>query len=318
MHDRQTRAKKEKKSWIRTALDVLIIVCVAVLTFAVFKLTSVKSENQEKNNPDVVEGNNDDDEDDGKINLNPVIGAWMSSTMKDTKQAVAIYDLDNDKMVGELNINETFPMESLYKLPVVFEGYKRVDNGSLDGDAESAGGHTVRQCLDLAIRESNSACAEDILAKLGGEAQMDAIVQRDWGLQKTSISNLETTADDMIRMLKRVFEHKDLSQTSWKQLQDSMLNQPPVENQELCNGACDFRQGLPAGFTQGTKVYDKVGWRLNGTMWMSYNDTALLEFPDDNRNFAIVILTQLYASSDKISELGKLTEEAILAYLRYE
>lgn len=313
--------KKGERNTLKTVLDVFIIIMVAIVTFIVFKMTTVKTENQERNNPEVVsETATEDKEEEEKIDLAPVISSWMNYTMTDTKQAVVVYDLDNDRVLGELNADQVFQMESLYKLLVVYEGYRRIENGSLNPDEESVGGKTVLQCLDLAIRESNSDCAENILEKLGGEAALDQVVQREWGLQKTSVSELDTTANDMIKMLKIVFQSKGVGEGNAKRLKDSMLNQGSLGGEAMCEkNDCDLRQGLPRGFSDvSSKVYDKVGWRWDGGTWLNFNDVAIVEYPQYKRNFAIVVLTSLFGSKDKITELGGLVDEALLAYLRYE
>ena len=70
------------------------------------------------------------------IDFQPTVEAWVNS-VGGTK-GIVIYDLDLDKVVGYYNPHVNFATASLYKLFVVYEGYRRVQNGTWDGD-ERAG-----------------------------------------------------------------------------------------------------------------------------------------------------------------------------------
>lgn len=314
--------KKEKKRKAKASLilDVLVVLLVAGATFAMFKLTSVKPENTEKNNPEVVAENVEDDEDDTpkEMTLQPVINSWYSTFSRETEKGIMIYDLDNEKVIGALDEDKEFDMASVYKLLVIYEGYKRVELGDLSESGESYGGMTVGECLDKAIRESHSGCAENLLTKIGGEAEMDRIIRDNYGLEHTSVTSLSTTASDMVNFLKILYKHKEISEASYARLADSMLNQPKTESEDCEGGVCDYRAGLPAGFDNEAKVYNKVGWGWNGIHWLPWNDVALVEFPKQNRHFAIAFLSTKFPTIDKVTELGKLIEEAILAYFEYE
>jgi hypothetical protein len=77
---------------------------------------------------------------------------------------------------------------------------------------------------------------------------------------------------------------------------DSFLNQPKTEY--------DWRQGLPRGFSRA-KVYNKVGWDYNpnGRYWNIYHDAAIVEFPEENRHFIVVVMTS-QVPYQRITELG--------------
>lgn len=85
-----------------------------------------------------------------------------------------------------------------------------------------------------------------------------------------------------------------------------MLNQPAT--------TYNWRQGLPSGFSENVKVYNKVGWlSLDGRSWKYYHDTAFLEFTNTNRHFLVVALTENVDSS-KLVELGKTLESTLSTY----
>ena len=145
-----SRPMKQKKGKLPLVLDILVVLLVAGATFAMFKLTNVKPENQEKNNPEVVSAKSLDDsgdeDEEAKIDLNPIITNWLGTFSRDVKKSVMVYDLDKDEVVGNFEENTEFETASVYKLFVAYEGYKRVDNGQWSSSDESFGGMTTLEC----------------------------------------------------------------------------------------------------------------------------------------------------------------------------
>ena len=70
----------------------------------------------------------------------------------------------------------------------------------------------------------------------------------------------------------------------------------------------NWRQGLPSGFSKAN-VYNKVGWDYNpdGGYWNIYHDAAIVEFPETNRHFIVVVMSNKVPFS-KITNLGKQIE----------
>ncbi|MBQ7802542.1 serine hydrolase [Candidatus Saccharibacteria bacterium] len=317
------RKKQHKKSkTFQTILDIVVIILVAGATYAMFKLTNVKPENQEVNNPSVVSSVSDEEpeapaETKTGINLQPVIDSWLSLSMQGAEFGVTIIDLEDGEVVGSVNIDRKFSTASVYKLFVAYEGYRRVENGEFGGEDAAYGGYTVNECLDLMIRESHSGCAENIAARIGWD-NLDYIIYNQYGLENTNISSFTSTPGDVADMLELFFRHKDFSNETYAKFLDSMLNQP-ISDPSLCGGGrCDWRQGLPKGFTRGTKVYNKVGWDYNGAFWVIYNDAAILEFPEQNRHFAVAVMSERLSNVNSIVQFGDMLEEAILAYISEE
>lgn len=96
--------KKHKRSkTLQLILDVLTLVLVAGATYAIFRLTSVKPENQEKNNPEVINKVTiDEDEEEDPMWLNRTLSSWTGTYSSDFSASVEVYDLDKDAVVGEL------------------------------------------------------------------------------------------------------------------------------------------------------------------------------------------------------------------------
>lgn len=235
-----------------------------------------------------------------KIDFQPVIDEWTKNTAGE--KSVLIYDIERDEIVGEYNPDAIYYMASLYKLFVVYDGYRRVQNGEWNENANVKGTeHTILECLDLAIRESNSDCAESLWESIGYD-ELDNITKEKYGTKHTDVSALQTTPNDILKIMKRYFEHPEIDDIKLLvHLRDSFLNQPTTEY--------DWRQGLPSGF-KSAKVFNKVGWDYDGGngIWNYYHDAAIVEFPEENRRFIIVVMTSK-VPYQKISELGARVEK---------
>ncbi len=229
------------------------------------------------------------------IDFQSIVDSFVNSTRGN--RSVLVYDIERDETVGEFNPSESYNTASLYKLFVVYEGYRRIQSGALDPN-EIAGytGYTVLECLDKSIRESYSPCAETLWNMIGHE-ELDSIVVKDYGIVNSSISNLISNPNDILAIMKRFYTHPDFNDPSLiSVVKDSLLVQPPT--------TYNWRQGLPSGFSRAN-VYDKVGWDYNadGGYWNIYHDAAIVEFPEFNRHFVVVVMTN-QVSFTKIREFG--------------
>lgn len=217
------------------------------------------------------------------IDFQPVVDQFVNSTTGN--RSVLIYDVERDEMVGQYNPTEDYGTASLYKLFVVYEGYRRIENGTWDPNAKVGyTGNTILECLDRAIRESYSPCAESLWAMIG-HVELDNIIKTDFGIMNSDISHLVSNANDILAIMKIFYNHEALTNETYiARMKDSFLNQPIT--------TYNWRQGLPSGFTRAN-VYNKVGWEYNpnGKYWNIYHDTAVVEFPEDNRHFIVVVMT---------------------------
>ena len=218
-----------------------------------------------------------------KVDFQSIIDDWVKGT--GGNKSVIVYDIERDEMVGEYNPDESYNTASLYKLFVVLEGYHRVQAGEWQAD-EMAGatGKTILQCLDLAIRESYSPCAETLWSKIG-RAELDDIIVNNYHIVNSDISSLISNPRDILSIMKQFYTHESITDaTLLAQMKDSFLNQPTT--------TYNWRQGLPSGFTRAN-VYNKVGWDFNpnGNYWNIYHDAAIVEFPESNRHFIVVVMS---------------------------
>ena len=232
-----------------------------------------------------------------KVDFQPAVDAWVASV--GGNKSVLIYDLERSEIVGAYNPAESYSTASLYKLFVVYEGYRRVQSGEWDGAAVAGStGYTIKECLDLSIRASYSPCAETLWGMIGRD-ELDRIVAENFGITGSDVSHLISNPEDIMKIMKIFYEHNDITDESLvAMMKDSFLNQPVT--------TYDWRQGLPSGFTRA-KVYNKVGWDWNGKSWNIYHDAAIVEFPEQDRHFIVVVMTN-QIPYQKIRELGSKIE----------
>lgn len=267
------------------------------------------------NNPDQDTNNPPDQSTPTFIDLQAVVNNWSSKVK--AKVGLMIYDLDNDKIAAELNAHQIFSTASIYKLFFAYVGYQDIDSGYIDPDQSfaitndyRADTYTFSECLDLMIRESYNGCADPIRSNQRLYRRAENLIS-ELGLKNTTDGGLFSTPADLTTFLKFLYNEHDLSAKSWANFQDSMLNQPPTTVDE--NTVYDWRQGLPTGFSDDVKVYDKVGWAWNETYWTAYNDAAIVEFPELGRHYIIVLLaTDLHEDPPlSLQQLGTELENAI-------
>ena len=234
-----------------------------------------------------------------EINFQDVVDDWANYV--GGSKGIAIYDLDLNKTVGQYNADEKFATASIYKLFVVYEGYRLVQNGEWGAD-DPAGftGYTISECLDLSIRESYSPCAETLWALIGHD-ELDNIVHSDFAMSDMWVSELAATPNEVMEMMKLYYNHPELTDESLiAQMKDSFLNQPVT--------TYDWRQGLPSGFSEQVNVYNKVGWNWNGSYWTIYDDAAIIDFTEKDRHFIVVVMTS-GVNFQQIRNFGSRIEE---------
>lgn len=241
-----------------------------------------------------------------KIDFQPVIDEWAKNT--GGNKSVLFYDLDRDEAAGEYNVDKKYDTASLYKLFVVYEGYRKLETGEWQAtDKVGGAGHTILECLDLAIRESNSDCAESLWVMIGYD-ELEEIVEEDFDIHETSVEGLASNVNDIAKIMKLFYKHPDIKDTALiSRMQDAFLNQPKTEY--------NWRQGLPSGFSDAVKVYNKVGWSYNDEdeIWDVYHDAAIVEFPEKDRHFVVVVMTSK-VPYQQIRKLGTMIETEFNKY----
>jgi hypothetical protein len=276
-------ASKRKTIITIIFLMFLLALVVAFTTFAILKLLNPPAKTDDTTEPEeIIIEEPEEPEPIQEINFQPIVDDWVNTV--DGNKGIMIYDLDLEKIAGAYNTEAKFQTASLYKLFVVYEGYRRLQNGTWSRD-DVAGWtrKTIPECLDLAIRESNSPCAETLWNMIGHD-ELNWIVQNDFGLPDVYVNGLSATTTEIMFIMKRFYEHPDITDEDLvAQMEDSFLNQPIT--------TYDWRQGLPSGFSDRVNVYNKVGWNFNGSYWTIYDDASILDFVNEERHFIVVIMT---------------------------
>ena len=118
-----------------------------------------------------------------EINFQPTVDAWVNSI--GGNKGVVVFDIEHNKVVGSYNADTKFATASLYKLYVVYHGYRLVQKGEWDRNAIANGrGNTILQCLDAAIRSSDSGCAEPLWSKIG-QSHLNDVVNYEFNMMST-------------------------------------------------------------------------------------------------------------------------------------
>lgn len=249
------------------------------------------------------------------IDLQPTVDSWLTTLNRDAKVGLMIYDINNSRIAANYQADQTFNVASLYKLLFAYDGYHQIALGVDDGDelyarTSDKGDLTLYQCLDLTIRESYNGCADKLASERLRVSRVNAMLQT-LEMTKTSNIGLVSTAADLTKLLRHYWRHTELTTDLWDRLADSMINQPPTQIDQ--NTIYNWRQGLPAGFSDQVKVYNKVGWEWNGSSWNIYADAAIVDFSEFQHYYTIVVITQDLDNYTHISQLGQMIEDCVTA-----
>ena len=235
------------------------MIITAVATYTIFKLTTVKPENQEVNNPDVIAKTLTDDNDNNKSEwAKSTILQWLADYPQDHHASVILYDLDNDITVGEVAANDIYNEQM----------------GS-----------------DLAEKVNLS------FAKQG-----------------------HITAQEALEVLKAAYRHDGMSDEDFTSLKESLLTQQDFYSEDLCQGDCKVRNGVPAGFQTAT-VYNENYMHLNDGVFVAYRDMSIIEFKINDeyvRSFAMVLLAEHFSEQADFAKIGSALEATIAAHIDEE
>lgn len=297
--------KKRERKINPWALIIVFCLAVGIVFGVLFYFKNKNSKNEASAEPHsensdstfVISDNTKTEQKPDIYDFSPMANKWLSGISGTA--SIVIYDLDNDQVLVNINGDKDWNTASLYKLFVVYEGYLRLERGEwnkndLTSATDPVTGKTMTyaECLDAAIRSSYSPCAEYFWYSAIGQNALDTIIEQKFSITNSTISKLTSNANDITKMMKIYYEHEGLSEDSVAAIQDSMLNQPPSWGY-CANYTCDWRRGLPSGFTDA-KVYNKVGWDWTGNYWNVYHDTAIAEIDDAKgitHHYIITVMT---------------------------
>lgn len=114
----EVKPKRRFGKFFEILFDILVMAAVAGATYALFRFTIVKPENQEQNNPEVI---NKVPTDEGSKWLQQTINLWLANLPENAHTGVVVYDLDNNLVLGEINGDDTFTGQADSKLGLQFD-----------------------------------------------------------------------------------------------------------------------------------------------------------------------------------------------------
>lgn len=196
---------------------------------------------------------------------------------------VSMIELSGEYRRGVYNDTKVFITASTYKLFVAYSTLLRVESGRYNWSDYVTAGQNLSQCFDNMIVNSDNACAETLITRIGRQNITDDA--HAIGCSSTSFigSSITTTAGDLMLLLGQLQTGQILSmQTSRDKLINDMKNNV-------------YRNGIPRGLS-GLDIADKVGF-LDGLL----HDAAIVYSPSST--YILVILTD-NASWANIAELA--------------
>ena len=201
---------------------------------------------------------------------------------------VSLVELSNERRRAGYNDNKAFTTASTYKVYVAYSVLKRIESGDFSWNDSISGGRNASKCFDDMISQSDNACAEAFVQKIGYTP-----LHRDvsgLGLKGTSFIDKEsfkTTAADLSNFM-AMLESSQLPISGGNRTK--FIN---ALNQNV------YRRGIPAGASG--QVADKVGF-LDALL----HDTAIVYSPSGT--YVLTILTD-GSSWANIAELTKQIEK---------
>jgi beta-lactamase class A len=177
-----------------------------------------------------------------------VLNSWAASH-SGQQWSVVVQGLGSDKTQASLNPNAKYDPASVFKLYFTYTLFKNFNLDTLSKNTVTVTGRgkvSMKDCLDLMIKNSDNPCGEAMGDRLGWGKTTKAL--KNLGIVNTDLNNpqgLSTTAADINLYLQK--------------LNNGELMAP--ENQQYLIGLMQqqkYRQGIPAG-CNGCKVADKTG-----------------------------------------------------------
>ncbi len=285
-----TTSKKRNNIIKYLILLAILIIGAGSLAFLKFRKTPAVSVQSHEDNSSIKNKPESKPKDQAKkqIDLQPLIDDFVIKSPGD--YGIKITDLNGNKL-AEKNSNGQFFTASIYKLFVAYVGYQRIDDKTYSKDEPYITGYTRWQCLDAMIRSSYSPCAEKMWNELGKDNITNEM--RKLGLENTNLVGLNTTANDVVIILRKIANGEGLSNESQQAYLSSM------KDQDL-----KFRKGLPAGFDNSV-VYNKVGWDED-RLWA---DASIIELKNGQK--IIVSVFAKGVNSNTIANLGSAIEKGL-------
>lgn len=280
---RKKDTKQTKKIFQIIALLLFSLVIVGILVQMTTKHTDIESTedtgNNQKQTTQLIEDSYT------SIDLQPELNTWLDKQIAD--YSIAIYDLENGKLIGSNKKDESIFAASLYKIYIAYISYSDFQNNKQNPDEIILPGQTKLECVDKMIRSSDSPCGEAMMADIGQENLNNRV--EELGMINTRFDGISTTAEDTGKLLQLINSKIHLNDEYTALLLDSMQHQD-----------FKYKRGLEKGAPEAT-WYTKVGWNED----INYHDIGIMELAD-KRRFAVSILGRGSGSPIPIADFSAL------------
>jgi|GEM_PF-2453732 len=229
---------------------------------------------------------------DASDKVQAVLNSW-ASTHNSQQWSVAVQGLGSDKTAAAINQTASFNTASVYKLFFTYSIFKNYSLESLPQvnlSVDGRGTQTLKDCLELAIKNSDNPCGEAIGYKLGWGKTNTAL--KGLGLNSTNLNDpngITTTAADANTYLQKLASGQLMNAADQQYLIGLMQQQK-------------YRGGIPAGCPNCT-VADKIG-----DLGFVRHDIAIVQYPGGSYTVAIMTNGAPYA---QIAQLESLVQSAI-------
>ncbi|HEY5806025.1 MAG TPA: serine hydrolase [Candidatus Saccharimonadales bacterium] len=284
----QQRKKKTSKRLVLALVAIILLVAGARLAF--FR-GEPEPASLAPAAPTGEEGKNEEDKKapakPALVNLQPVVDTWLSK--QSGEYGIVVYDPANKQVIATHDADVQFFTASIYKLYTVYLALQDIEAGKHTLGESFKFGKTRQTCLHDAIHTSDSPCAEALLNEIG-QAQVTARL-KTFGFTGTSFPAFVTTAQDSVSIMQRLYEKRDLNQTSTNLMLEAMKTQV-------------YRDGLPKGMPQAT-VATKVGFSETP----HYHDVGIVTLPN-GRNYLVAFFSK-GVGSRVVADFGATIYEAL-------
>ncbi|MDZ7744415.1 MAG: serine hydrolase [Candidatus Saccharibacteria bacterium] len=283
-----TRIKTKFVRYLLTVFGILFIATIIALFWTNNTGAPGQNESQQNSQPAAIEEVEVVEPLEPVVDLQPTVDTWTSE--QSGVASVVIYDLTAEEEVASHNPDKIYFGASIYKLYVAYIGYQKIADGTYSQAEPYYGDLTRGDCLDEMIRTSHSPCAEKMRLELGID-WLDKTLQ-DYGIQHSAMGDISTSASDVSRILRRLYERRDLTNEHADAMLASLKDQI-------------YQDALKAGFSEST-VHNKVGFRG----LVEYHDVAVVEF-QSGQAYVMSVLSENIGAQN-IADLATRVETAVL------
>ena len=276
----QKRTKKPR--WAKLLIVLLVALMLIIGGYFAWRTFIQSEDDNSQNSTELVETDPEpavvqDSE------LQTLISNWAEA--QSANYAIAIEELDNAVDNSQLrtasyHASEQMVPASVYKVFVAYAVLHEVEQGAYTLESVLRNDYTIKECLEEMIVNSDNDCGRAIGFELGWQ-EINALLAAQ-GFTDTDLYNYQppsedpvgdkyTTAADTTKLMKGLYDGSLLNAEHTALLFDMMERQV-------------WRERIPAGLPEGTRVISKPGW-LEGIQ----TETAIVYTPVNT--YAITILS---------------------------